>query len=135
MTEKISSSEVSEDILLADDDEERARVAENEKDDVKSDSGLGYSAINTARIALSSILSMSEKTAFGAHPLVCRFLRGVFAERPSLPRYKTIWDVNTVLKYLRGIQINKDLTLRDLTLKLTMLLALLSGQRCQTSFA
>ena len=40
--------------------------------------------------------------------------------------------INTVLKYLKGIQIDKDLTLRDLTLKLTMLLALLSGQRCQT---
>ena len=75
---------------------------------------------------------MSEKTTFGAHPLVCRFLRGVFAERPSLPRYKTIWHINTVLKYRKGIQIDKDLTLRDLTLKLTMLLALLSGQRCQT---
>ena len=36
MTAKISSSEVSEDILLADDDEEQARVAENEEDDVKS---------------------------------------------------------------------------------------------------
>ena len=49
------------------------------------DSGLGYSAINTARSALSSIQSMSEKTTFGAHPLVRRFLRGVFADRPSLP--------------------------------------------------
>ena len=36
MTAKISSSGVSEDILLADDDEEQARVAENEEDDVKS---------------------------------------------------------------------------------------------------
>ena len=36
MTAKISSSEVSEDILLADDNEEQARVAENEEDDVKS---------------------------------------------------------------------------------------------------
>ena len=36
MTAKISSSEVNEDILLADNDEEQARVAENEEDDVKS---------------------------------------------------------------------------------------------------
>ncbi len=75
---------------------------------------------------------MSDKTTFGAHPLVCRFLRGVFVEQPSLPRYKTIWDVNIVLKYLKQLHIDIDLTLRDLTLKLTMLLALLSGQRCQT---
>ena len=96
------------------------------------DLGLGYSAINTARSALSSIMNTSDRTTFGAHPLVCRFLRGVFVERPSLPRYKTIWDVNIVLKYLKQLHIDKDLTLRDLTLKLTMLLALLSGQRCQT---
>ena len=94
--------------------------------------GVGYSAINTARSALSSIMSMSDQTTFGAHPLVCRFLRGVFVERPSLPRYKTIWDVNTVLKYLKQFHMDKELTLRDLTQKLTMLLALLSGQRCQT---
>ena len=36
MTAKISSSEVSEDILLADDDAEQARVVKNEEDDVKS---------------------------------------------------------------------------------------------------
>ena len=36
MRAKISSSEVSQDILLADDDEEQAQVAENEGDDVKS---------------------------------------------------------------------------------------------------
>ena len=36
MTEKISSTEVNEDILLTDDDEEQVRMAENEKDDVKS---------------------------------------------------------------------------------------------------
>ena len=53
-------------------------------------------------------------------------------ERPSLPRYKTIRDVNTVLKYLKSIRIDKDLPLRELTLKLTMLVALPSGQRCQT---
>ena len=36
MTENISSTEVDDDILLTDDDEEQVRVAENEKDDVKS---------------------------------------------------------------------------------------------------
>ncbi|XP_028413768.1 uncharacterized protein LOC114536613 [Dendronephthya gigantea] len=38
--------------------------------------GLGYSALNTARSALSSIILLSNNTNFGTHPMVCRFLKG-----------------------------------------------------------
>ena len=96
------------------------------------ESGIGYSAINTARSAVSSIVTLSNNTTFGAHPMVCRFLKGVFELKPSLPKYKNIWDVNTVLTYLSGLHPPQDLALKDLTYKTTMLLALLSGQRCQT---
>ena len=90
----------------------------------------GYSAVNTARSALSSIISLSDGTIFGKHPLVKRFLKGVFEKKPALPRYSSIWDVNIVFDYLK--QWPEDIQLKDLTLKLTMLLALLTGQRCQT---
>ena len=40
--------------------------------------GLGYSAINTARSALSAIITLGEKTTFGEHPLVTRFMKGIF---------------------------------------------------------
>ena len=96
------------------------------------DSGIGYSAINTARSAISSVVTLPNNTSFGAHPMVCRFLKGVFELKPSLPKYRNIWDVNTVLTYLSSLHPPQDLTLKDLTLKTTMLLALLSGQRCQT---
>lgn len=52
--------------------------------------GVGYSAINTARSALSSVITPADKTTFGEHPLVTRFLKGTFELRPSLPRYSTI---------------------------------------------
>ena len=94
--------------------------------------GTGYSGLNTARSALSSVIILPDNIPFGTHPLVCRFIKGVFEMRPSLPRYKEIWDVNTVLKYIKTLHPPKDLTLKDLTLKLTMLLALVSAQRCQT---
>ena len=58
-------------------------------------SGLGYSAINTARSALSSVLILPNNITFGAHPLVARFLKGVFELKPSLPRYSSIWDVSS----------------------------------------
>ena len=96
------------------------------------DSGIGYSAINTARSAVSSIVTLPNNSSFGSHPMVCRFLKGVFELKPSLPKYKNIWDVNIVLTYLSSLHPPQDLTLKDLTYKTAMLLALLSGQRCHT---
>lgn len=69
---------------------------------------------------------------FGNHPLVSRFLKGVFELKPSLPRYNHIWDVSVVLEHLKTIKPVDSLDLKVLTLKLTMLLCLLTGQRCQT---
>ena len=93
---------------------------------------VGYSAINTARSALSSAITPADKTTFGEHPLVTCFLKGTFELRPSLPRYSTIWDVSIVLTYLRSFPALNDLTLKQLTLNLTMLLALVTTQRPQT---
>jgi len=64
--------------------------------------------------------------------MVCRFLKGAFELKPSLPKYKNIWDVNTVLMYLSSLHPPQDLILKEFTYKTTMLLALLSRQRCQT---
>lgn len=96
--------------------------------------GLGYSAVNTARSALSAVLPVQGGITFGEHPSVSRLLKGVFNIKPSLPKYSHIWDVSSVLNYLRGLSPNTELLLKDLTLKLTMLLALLTGQRCQTIY-
>ena len=50
------------------------------------DSNIGCSAINTARSALSSIVMLPDDSQFGTHPLVCRFVKGVFELKPSLPK-------------------------------------------------
>jgi len=94
--------------------------------------GLGYSSINTARSALSSVLTLPGNVTFGNHPLVSRFLKGVFELKPSLPRYNHIWDISVVLEHLKTLKPVDSLDLKVLTLKLTMLLCLLTGQRCQT---
>ena len=59
-------------------------------------------------------------------------MRGVFNLRPPIPRYEEIWDVRIVLNYLRQLSPAKDLPLKSLTLKVCMLVALVSGQRVQT---
>ena len=57
---------------------------------------LGYSAINTARSALSSVIIPNGGILFGRDPQVCRFLKGIFELKPCLPKYPEIWDVNNV---------------------------------------
>lgn len=92
---------------------------------------LGYSAINTARSALSTFVTI-ERQPIGQHPVVCRFLKAVFNERPALPRYTMIWDTDILLRYLRSLSPVRKITLKLLTQKLAVLLLLLAGQRCQT---
>ena len=96
------------------------------------DSGLGYNAICVARSALSSYLVLKDGVAFGQQKLVIRFIRGAFEMKPALPKYSNRWNVNVVLNYLELLHPYSKLTLKELCQKLAMLLALLSGQTCQT---
>ena len=88
---------------------------------------LGYSAINVARSALSTFVIVDNQ-AVGKHPLVTRYLKGVFHSRPALPKYSFTWDAGKVIKHLSKVDISK---LKGLTLKLATLLALLCGQRAR----
>ena len=62
----------------------------------------GYSAICTARSALSSIVTLDTGSTVGNHPLVKQFIMGVFNLRPPQPRYTEIWDLEVVLNFLRS---------------------------------
>ncbi|XP_071502116.1 uncharacterized protein [Diadema antillarum] len=94
---------------------------------------LSYSAINSARSALATFLVLEdEQFTVSTHPLLSRFMRGVFQLRPPRPRYSEIWDVNIVFRYLRSLAPANSLSLKQLTMKLCMLLALISTQRVQT---
>ena len=94
--------------------------------------GLTYSTINTARSALSTFLGVASSTNIGSQALVTRFMKGVARNRPTLPRYKNIWDVNLVLNVFRQQPLVEYLSLYDLTLRTVTLLALVSAQRCQS---
>ena len=65
--------------------------------------GVGYSASNTARSALSTVFNLPNNQTFGTNPLVSRFMKGVFETRPSMPRYSETWNVKVVLDYLSGL--------------------------------
>ena len=91
-------------------------------------SSVGYSAINTARSALSLILILPDNTTFGSHPLVSRLLKVVFELRPALPKYQSIWDISVVLNLLGSWHI-QNISLKHLSLELAMLLVLTTSQR------
>ena len=94
--------------------------------------GLGYSAMNTARSAVSAVTVTDDDRSIGAHSKIVRFMKGVFEQRTPQPRYKQTWDVNVLLTFFRQQQNNKDLSLKDLTVKLCALLLIASAQRVQT---
>lgn len=61
-----------------------------------------------------------------------KFMKGVFALKPALPRYGNTWDVSKVLDYLKGQSPPETLSIAALSSKLATLLLLLSGQRGQS---
>ena len=96
------------------------------------ESGIGYSAINTAKCAIGSYALFQGGQSLKDNQMVARFMKGVFNLKPPRPRYSDIWDVGKVLDYIRSIPVDADISLQDLTLKLCMLILLLSAQRVQT---
>ena len=68
--------------------------------------GLTYSAVNTARSALSSYITLENGTYVGKHPLVSQLMKGIFKEKPPRTKYTEIWDVSIVLSHLYPLWIN-----------------------------
>ena len=97
---------------------------------------LTYSTINTTRSALASYLMDVKLTGtdytMSNHPLLICCTKGVFNSRKPTPKHSETWDVNQVLAYMKKLLPLDELTFKDLSFKLVMLLALTFGQQCQT---
>ena len=75
-----------------------ARVLDFLSELVESD--LSYSAINTARAALSACVTVENGMTLSEHILVKKFMKGVYELRPALPKHNQIWDPETFLQFL-----------------------------------
>ena len=95
------------------------------------DQDASYSSVNAARSALSTFIPSTNKATIGSSREVCRLvkLKGVFEAKPALPKHTNTWSVDSVLDYMCSLPKIADLTLKQLTLRTVMLLALLTGQR------
>ena len=95
-------------------------------------SGYSYETLNSTRSALSSLCDLQDGYTIGSHPLAVKFMTGVFNLRPTQPRYKEFWDVSLVLDYLRTLMPVSELSLKQLSYKLAMLIALTQASRTQS---
>ena len=93
--------------------------------------GMQYNNIASTKSALANIISLPGLSCISAHPLLQRFLKGVYNLRPPNPRYSMIWNTYVVIDYLQSLHTN-DISLKLLSYKTVMLLTLLSGQRVST---
>ena len=95
------------------------------------DGGLGYSALNTARSALSAIIILPQNIPFGSQTEVKLFMKGAFNLKPPAPRYVSTWDPSQVLKFLESWTPASDISLEKLTIKTIVLILLITGHRTQ----
>ena len=91
--------------------------------------GLQHRTINLIRSAISMTHQQVEGIPIGQHPLVTRLIKGVHNSRPPKPRYTVTWDVDIVLRHLRALGDNDHLSLRALSKKLALLMALTDASR------
>lgn len=64
--------------------------------------GMSYSAINSARSALSAYVQRFGIYMTGAHPDVVRHIKGLHRKKPTPGKVKITWDVNTVFILLKS---------------------------------
>ena len=85
--------------------------------------GYQYNSVNAYRSAISSVHEKVDDLPVGQHPMIIRLVKGVFNNRPPIPRYSATWDVQTVLNYLESQGRSDNLPLKVLTLKTVFLLS------------
>ena len=87
-----------------------------------------YSTINTYRCTISAHPPI-DGVLIGKHPIVLRFMQGVFSSCPPCPKYSITWNVDAVINYLHSLGPSENLSLKSLSLKLVVLMALASANK------
>ena len=85
------------------------------------------------RSAISSNHETVDGFVIGKHPMMAKFMKGVFSLRPPVPKYFVTWDVRQVLDFLKTWAPAESLSLKQLTLKLVMPAALITAARSSSA--
>ena len=95
--------------------------------------GCLYSGLCAARSALSSLITTKGYLKLSDHPLISRYLKGIYNRHPPLPKYVDIWDLTLFLKYYEQKENNDCLEFKELVKKTVMLFIILGAYRKQGS--
>ena len=91
--------------------------------------GFKFRTLGVYRSAISSNPETVDGFVTGKHPMMAKFMKGVFSLRPPEPKYFVTWDVRQVLDFLKTWSPVESLSLKQLTLTLVMLAALITAER------
>ena len=92
--------------------------------------GNGYKTIDLHRSAVSAFHENIDGLLVGKDPRISSLVYGVFNLRPPKLRYMFVWDVKQVLAFLKEkFGDNDQLSNKELTLKVTIILDLTSSSR------
>ena len=95
--------------------------------------GLGYQTVCGYRSAIARQHVGVGGVPLGQLPAIRRLTRAIFVERPPLPRYSDIWDVDRVLGHLEAMPAASELSLMDLTIKTASLAFIMTLSRFITN--
>ena len=90
---------------------------------------LEYRTIAVYKSAISQTHDPVGSVTLGQLPVVSRFMKGVFKAKPPKPKYCCTWSVSHVLNFYRNQGPLEKISLKMLTFKVTILLALASAAR------
>ena len=93
--------------------------------------GCHYSGLCNARSAFATSVQLTGGPNVSNHPLICRFIKCIYNRHPPMPRYVKVWDINKVLNYIDSLPANEELSYKQLTQKLVVLLMILGARRKQ----
>ena len=79
--------------------------------------GFKFRTLGVYRSAISSNHETVDGFVIGKHPMMAKFMKGVFSLSPPEPKYFVTWDVRQVLDFLKICLPAESLSLKQLTLK------------------
>ena len=78
---------------------------------------------------MNNIIYIPELSNISQHPLIKRWIKGIFYLKPPQTRYTKMWDVSIVFRFIDEWGHNEHLCLKQLTIKTATILLLLSEER------
>ena len=91
-----------------------------------------YSTINSAKCAIATIIYIPPYASLNKHPLINKYMTGIFNLRPPKPKLSLAWDMDIFFRYFEQQGDNCLLSDILLTQKLLILLLLLGAHRLNT---